>query len=109
MLTERNRSEMAKEWSAFLPSLCQDVQLFWLVGYTTQHMGHEPCWCRIDSSKQCMQAAERLTWEDKQDILEDEEGLVIYDGGSYSRGPVRLTPEPGDAAQSRASPAHQVQ
>ena len=54
-----------------------------------------------------MQAAERLTWEDREDILEDEEGFVTFDGGSYSRGPIRLSPEPGDMS-SAMGPAHIV-
>ncbi len=31
--------------------------------------------------------------------MEDEEGFVMYDGGSYSRGPIRISPEPGDFQQ----------
>lgn len=55
-----------------------------------------------------LQAAERRAWEDKEDILEDEEGFVIYDGGTYSRGPIRITPEPGDASEASSSTSHEV-
>ena len=55
-----------------------------------------------------LQAADRLGWEDKQDILDEEEGFVFYDGGTYSRGPIRITPEPGDAPQATSSPRHEV-
>ena len=55
-----------------------------------------------------VQAEERLGWEDKQDIHDDEEGLVIYDGGSYSRGPIRISPEPVNAPQAMSSPMHEV-
>ncbi len=55
-----------------------------------------------------MQAAERRKWEDKQDILENEEGFVIYDGGTYSRGPIRITPMPGDVSPSTSAPGLEV-
>ncbi|KAK9834414.1 hypothetical protein WJX74_001305 [Apatococcus lobatus] len=61
--------------------------------------------CVMDVRQQ--QAAERRAWEDKEDILEDEEGFVIYDGGTYSRGPIRITPEPKDASQASSSPVHE--
>lgn len=68
---------------------------------------HEAQACKMDVLEELMKDADRLDFErirdDVQDwnydaMIQDEDGLFIFDGGTYSRGPLRLchVPEEGE-------------